>query len=328
MAKQSTSARMTISVIVPIYNEEENIDLLYDRLRPVLAQLGQGYEIIYVNDGSTDKSEDRLDALALRDRAVKVIHLRRNAGQTAALMAGIQYSSGEILIPMDGDLQNDPADIPRLLDKLNEGYDVVSGWRQNRKEGVDRRLPSWMANWLISRISGVCLRDYGCTLKAYRRDVIENVRLYGEMHRFIPVYASWEGAKVTELAVTHHAREHGESKYGISRAPRVILDLMVLRFLDRNLDRPMQFYGKMGFYSFGLAFLAGLWAVYLKLFENTSFIQTPLPMLVVLLSLVGTLLIMMGLMAEIQSRIYYESRDKHPFKVRGTRNLIHVADAA
>jgi glycosyltransferase involved in cell wall biosynthesis len=319
---------MTISVIVPIFDEEDNIDLLYERLRPVLARLGQGYEIIYVNDGSRDASEEKLDALARRDRAVKVIHLRRNSGQTAALMAGIQYSNGDILIPMDGDLQNDPADIPRLLDKLDEGYDVVSGWRQNRKEGVDRRLPSRAANWLISKISGVHLRDYGCTLKAYRRDVIENVRLYGEMHRFIPVYASWEGAKVTELAVTHHAREHGESKYGIGRAPRVLLDLMVLRFLDRNLDRPMQFYGKAGLYSFGLGFLAGTWAIYLKIFENTSFIQTPLPMLVVLLALVGTLLIMMGLMAEIQSRIYYEARNKTHFKVRETRNLIHVADAA
>ena len=319
---------MTISVIVPIYDEEDNINLLYQDLQPVLSRIGQGYEIIFVNDGSRDASEERLDSLALRDRTVKVIHLRRNAGQTAALMAGIQYSSGDILIPMDGDLQNDPADIPRLLEKLDEGYDVVSGWRRDRKEGVDRRLPSRAANWLISKISGVHLRDYGCTLKAYRRDVIENVRLYGEMHRFIPVYASWEGAKVTELAVAHHAREHGESKYGIGRAPRVLLDLMVLRFLDRNLDRPMQFYGKAGLYSFGLGFLAGLWAIYLKFYENTSFIQTPLPMLVVLLALVGTLLIMMGLMAEIQSRIYYEARNKSPFKVRETRNLIHVADAA
>jgi len=319
---------MKISVIVPIYNECENIDALYMQLYPVLSAMKASYEVVFVNDGSTDGSAAVLDALAARDRAVKVVHLRRNYGQTAAMMAAIQYSSGEIIVPMDGDLQNDPQDIPRLLEKLEEGYDVVSGWRVDRKEGMDRRLPSRAANWLISKVSGVKLHDYGCTLKAYRRRFLENVRLYGEMHRFVPVYASWEGGRVTEIPVTHHARLHGQSKYGIGRAPRVLLDLLVVRFLDRSLDRPMQFFGKAGLYTFALAFLAGCYAVYLKLFEGVSFILTPLPGLVVMLGLMGLMFVMMGLLAEIQSRAYFESQNKMPFTVRTTRNLMSVVDAA
>lgn len=319
---------MKISVIVPIYNECENIDALYMQLFPVLTSMNVSYEVVFVNDGSTDGSAAELDALATRDRAVKVVHLRRNYGQTAAMMAAIQYSSGEIIVPMDGDLQNDPQDIPRLLEKLEEGYDVVSGWRVDRKEGMDRRLPSRAANWLISKVSGVKLHDYGCTLKAYRRRFLENVRLYGEMHRFVPVYAAWEGGRVTELPVTHHPRLHGQSKYGIGRAPRVLLDLLVVRFLDRSLDRPMQFFGKAGLYSFALAFLAGGYALYLKLFEGVSFILTPLPVLVVMLGLVGLMFVMMGLLAEIQSRAYFESQNKMPFTVRTTRNLLSVVDAA
>lgn len=319
---------MKISVIVPIYNECENIDALYMQLFPVLTSMDVSYEVVFVNDGSTDGSAAELDALATRDRAVKVVHLRRNYGQTAAMMAAIQYSTGEIIVPMDGDLQNDPQDIPRLLEKLEEGYDVVSGWRVDRKEGMDRRLPSRAANWLISKVSGVKLHDYGCTLKAYRRRFLENVRLYGEMHRFVPVYAAWEGGRVTELPVMHHPRLHGHSKYGIGRAPRVLLDLLVIRFLDRSLDRPMQFFGKAGLYSFALAFLAGAYALYLKLFEGVSFILTPLPVLVVMLGLVGLMFVMMGLLAEIQSRAYFESQDKKPFTVRTTRNLLSVVDAA
>jgi glycosyltransferase involved in cell wall biosynthesis len=319
---------MKISVIVPIYNECENIDALYMQLFPVLTAMKTSYEVVFVNDGSTDGSAAVLDALADRDRVVKVVHLRRNYGQTAAMMAAIQHSSGEIIVPMDGDLQNDPQDIPRLLEKLEEGYDVVSGWRADRKEGMDRRLPSRVANWLISKVSGVKLHDYGCTLKAYRRRFLENVRLYGEMHRFVPIYASWEGGRVTEIPVTHHPRLHGQSKYGIGRAPRVLLDLMVIRFLDRSLDRPMQFFGKAGLYSFALAFLAGSYAVWLKLFEGVSFILTPLPVLVVMLGLVGLMFIMMGLLAEIQSRAYFESQNKMPYTVRDTRNLLTVVDAA
>lgn len=319
---------MKISVVVPIYNECDNIDALYMQLQPVLKSMGESYEIVFVNDGSTDGSATILDAVAARDRSVKVVHLRRNYGQTAAMMAAIQYSSGEIIVPMDGDLQNDAQDIPRLVAKLEEGYDVVSGWRVDRKEGMDRRLPSRIANWLISKVSGVPLHDYGCTLKAYRRRFIENVRLYGEMHRFVPVYAAWEGGRVTEIPVAHHPRLHGKSKYGIGRAPRVLLDLLVIRFLDRSLDRPIQFFGRAGLYSLALAFLVGCYTVYLKLFEGVSFILTPLPILVVMLGLVGLMFVMMGLLAEIQSRVYFESQGKTPYTVRTTRNLLTVVDAA
>ena len=319
---------MKISVIIPIYNEAGNIEALHDRLAPVLQDMNCPYEIVLANDGSTDGSSEQLDALARRDRMVKVVHLKRNYGQTAAMMAAIEYSTGDVIVPMDGDLQNDPADIPRLIDKLNEGYDVVSGWRIDRKEGLKRRLPSRLANRLISRVSGVQLHDYGCTLKAYRRQVLENVRLYGEMHRFIPIYAAWEGANVTEVPVTHHPRQHGTSKYGIGRTPRVLLDLLVIRFLASSLDRPIQFFGRAGLYSFGLGFFAGLWALYLKFIDGVSFIQTPLPMLVVLLALVGLMLVMMGLLAEIQSRVYFESTDKRAFAVRATRNVLQAVDAA
>jgi dolichol-phosphate mannosyltransferase len=319
---------MKISVIIPIYNERENIDALYMQLHPVLRGLDASHEIVFVNDGSTDGSAAELDALAALDRAVKVVHLRRNYGQTAAMMAAIQYSSGEIIVPMDGDLQNDPQDIPRLIEKLEEGYDVVSGWRVTRTEGMDRRLPSRIANWMISKVSGVKLHDYGCTLKAYRRRFLENVRLYGEMHRFVPVYAAWEGGSVTEIPVVHHPRLHGRSKYGLGRAPRVLLDLLVIRFLARSLDRPIQFFGRAGLYSFALAFLAGSYALYLKLVEGVSFILTPLPVLVALLGLTGLMFVMMGLLAEIQSRVYFESQNKLPYAVRTTRNLLTVVDAA
>jgi len=319
---------MKISVIIPIYNERENIDALYMQLHPVLRGLDASHEIVFVNDGSTDGSAAELDALAALDRAVKVVHLRRNYGQTAAMMAAIQYSSGEIIVPMDGDLQNDPQDIPRLIEKLEEGYDVVSGWRVTRTEGMDRRLPSRIANWMISKVSGVKLHDYGCTLKAYRRRFLENVRLYGEMHRFVPVYAAWEGGSVTEIPVVHHPRLHGRSKYGLGRAPRVLLDLLVIRFLARSLDRPIQFFGRAGLYSFALAFIAGAYALYLKLVEGVSFILTPLPVLVALLGLTGLMFVMMGLLAEIQSRVYFESQNKLPYAVRTTRNLLTVVDAA
>ena len=314
--------RRTISIVVPVLNEEDSLGPLYDALVPVLGGLDADYEIIFVNDGSTDRSAAILDRLAEANARVKVLHLRRNYGQTAALMAAIQHSAGDIIVPMDGDLQNDPADIPRLIAKLDEGYDVVSGWRQDRRDRtLSRRLPSRLANRLASRISGVHLHDYGCTLKAYRRSVIENVKLYGEMHRFIPIYAAWQGGRVAELPVRHHARRHGTSKYGISRAPRVLLDLIVIRFLDRALDRPIQFFGPVGLVSIFLALLAGLYALYLKIFENTSFIETPLPLLVALLALVGLLCIFMGLLAELQTRTYYEAQGKQPYVVASKRNL-------
>jgi glycosyltransferase involved in cell wall biosynthesis len=217
---------------------------------------------VFSNDGSSDGSALVLDELAAADPRFKIVHLRRNFGQTAALMAGLDHSKGQIVIMMDADLQNDPADIVRLLSKLDEGHDVVSGWRIHRRDKEwGRRWPSMLANRLISRLSGIHLHDYGCMLKAYRRWTIENVRLYGEMHRYIPIYASWQGARVTELQVTHHPRLHGRSKYGISRAPRVLLDMMVIFFLDRAMDRPMQFFGRAGLYALATAFITGVFAL-------------------------------------------------------------------
>jgi glycosyltransferase involved in cell wall biosynthesis len=317
---------MDLSIVIPIFNEEESITPLYGRLREVLDALGREWEIVFVNDGSSDGSPEILDRLAAADPRTRIVHLRRNYGQTAALMAAIQYSIGAIIVPMDGDGQNDPDDIPRLIAKLDEGYDVVSGWRKARADiWVTRRLPSAVANWLISRLMSVTLHDYGCTMKAYRREMIEDVRLYGEMHRFIPVYAAWEGARVTELVVAHHPRRYGRSKYGIGRVARVVLDLVILYFLDRAFDRPIQFFGK-----FGLAFIVlslstfGL-ALVLRAF-GVSLIATPLPLLSATTGLSGILFLLLGIMAEVQVRTYYESQGKPPYKVRSTTNV--TADEA
>ena len=311
-----------LSITIPLYNEERNVQPLYERLVAALEPLGQPFEALLVNDGSTDGTEREIAALAARDKRVKVINFRRNFGQTAAMMAGIHYAKGEIIIPMDGDLQNDPADIAKLLAKLEEGYDVVSGWRQDRKDHTIRRnFPSRVANFLISTISGVKLHDYGCSMKAYRRDVLKDVRLYGEMHRFIPIYASWQGGRVTEVPVTHHPRAHGTSNYGPDRILKVVLDLIVVQFLARYSNRPIYVFGTFGFACIVIAFLAGAWAVYLKYFENTTFIQTPLPLLVVMLTVTGGMSVLMGLLAEIIMRTYYESQGKDVYLVKSTANL-------
>jgi glycosyltransferase involved in cell wall biosynthesis len=311
-----------LSIVIPVYNEEGNIPILHERLVQNLEPLGRPYEVIFVNDGSVDGTEAALQALCAADSRVKAVHFRRNFGQTAAMMAGIRYASGEIIIPMDGDLQNDPADIAKLLAKLDEGYDVVSGWRQDRKDHPLRRnLPSRVANRLISGISGVRLHDYGCSLKAYRKDVVKGVKLYGEMHRFIPIYASWEGGRVAEVPVAHHPRLHGTSKYGVDRVVKVLLDLIVVQFLARYANRPIYVFGTFGIGAILLGFVAGLWAVYLKYFEHTSFIQTPLPLAVVLLTITGGMSILMGLLAEIIMRTYYESQGKAVYLVKSTSNL-------
>jgi dolichol-phosphate mannosyltransferase len=255
--------------------------------------------------------------LAEGDPRVRVLHLSRNYGQTAALMAAIQNSTGDVIIPMDGDGQNDPADIPRLITKLAEGYDVVSGWRTTRQDGaLTRRLPSVVANWLISALLRVPLHDYGCTLKAYRREVVEDIRLYGEMHRFIPIYAAWEGARVTEIAVSHHPRRFGKSKYGLGRIARVLLDLLIVYFIDRAFDRPIQFFGKLGLGCLLLAVAILGWAVVLKYAWEVTLIQTPLPLLAAAIGLSGVLFLLLGIIAEVQVRIYFEARGRPPYKVR------------
>jgi glycosyltransferase involved in cell wall biosynthesis len=307
---------MDTSVVVPVYNEVEALPILYRALSDALDPLPQSAEIVFVDDGSSDGSDVLLDDIAKSDARVQVLHLRRNYGQTAALMAAFQQSTGDVVIPMDGDGQNDPADIPRLLEKLSEGFDVVSGWRADRDDQFPRRLASVVANRLISLLLRVPLHDYGCTLKAYRREVIEDVRLYGEMHRFIPIYASWEGARVTEIPVTHHPRRYGNSKYGFGRIARVFLDLVILFFIDRAFDRPIQFFGNIGLASWGLAGLTFTWAVVLKYSEGVSLIQTPLPLLAATIGLSGVLFILLGIIAEIQTRIYFEARGKPPYKIK------------
>jgi len=310
---------MDISVVIPVYNEQAALPELYRALADILDQLPQAAEIIFADDGSTDGSGAVLDAFAEGDCRVRVLHLSRNYGQTAALMAAIKNCSGEVIIPMDGDGQNDPADIPRLLDKLTEGFDVVSGWRVEREDNaLTRRLPSVIANRLISALLHVRLHDYGCTLKAYRREVVEDVRLYGEMHRFIPVYAAWEGARVTEIPVSHHPRRFGKSKYGIDRITRVSLDLLIVYFIDRAFDRPIQFFGKLGLGFLVLSVATFGWGLVLKCAWDVSLIQTPLPLLAATIGLSGVLFLLLGIIAEVQVRIYYEARRRPPYKIRRT----------
>lgn len=305
-----------LSLFLPVLDEEENLRPMYEKIRAALDALGKSAEVIFVDDGSTDKSLAILKEIAASDRRVRVISLRRNYGQTAAMSAGIDAARGDILIPMDADLQNDPADIKRLLDKLDEGYDVVSGWRKNRQDKlVSRKIPSQIANRVISWIGGVPLHDYGCSLKAYRREVIQDVRLYGEMHRFIPIYASWAGARVTEIPVDHHARTMGKSKYGISRTIKVIFDLMTIKFMASYQTKPIYVFGTFGMLAFLLAMIAGVWAIVLK-FYGTSFILTPLPVITVVMLAISVQFFLMGLLAELLVRTYHESQDKAIYAIR------------
>ncbi|HEX8198133.1 MAG TPA: glycosyltransferase family 2 protein, partial [Pyrinomonadaceae bacterium] len=284
-----------LSLFLPVLNEEPNLRPLHAKIQAALESLGKTAEVIYVDDGSTDGSLKILRAIAAEDSRVRVISFRRNYGQTAAMSAGIDAATGEILIPMDADLQNDPADIDRLLEKLDEGFDVVSGWRRNRQDKLlTRKIPSWLANNLISKIGGVALHDYGCSLKAYRRDVLEDVRLYGEMHRFIPIYAAWSGARVAEIPVEHHARVMGKSKYGLSRTVKVVLDLMTIKFMASYQTKPIYVFGTFGLIAFALSLIAGVWALFLKFFEGVSFILTPLPIIAVVMLAISVQFFLMG----------------------------------
>jgi glycosyltransferase involved in cell wall biosynthesis len=309
----------TLSVLIPVYNEEGNLSLLHDKLDVVLKKTKKAYEIIFVDDGSSDGTLEILLDLKEKNPNQKVVSFSRNFGQTAALSAGIDFSKGDIIIPMDGDLQNDPEDILPLLQKIEEGYDVVSGWRKGRKDPfLTRRLPSMIANKIISWIGGVHLHDYGCTLKAYRRDILKNIRLYGEMHRFIPIYAQWIGARVSEIPVRHFPRRSGASKYGMSRVVKVILDLMVVKFLLSYSQKPIYVFGGMGLLMILGSLFSGGYAIYLKLFKEVSFILTPLPLLCVLLLMLGFLSILMGFLAEILTRTYYESQGKPTYQIKET----------
>jgi len=306
-----------VSVFLPVYNEEPNLRPLHAKLDAALKSLGRSAEIVYVDDGSNDGSLNILREIAALDSRVRVVALRRNYGQTAAMAAGIDAARGEVLIPMDADLQNDPADIERLLKKLDEGYDVVSGWRKNRKDKmVTRKIPSMIANRLISWIGGVPLHDYGCSLKAYRRESLQDVRLYGEMHRFIPIYASWAGASVTEIPVEHHARTMGKSKYGLSRTLKVVFDLMTIKFMASYQTKPIYVFGSFGMLAFAISLLGGLYALFLKVIHKADLVQTPLPILSIVMFAVGVQFLLMGLLAEMLVRTYHESQAKAIYAVR------------
>lgn len=311
---------MRLSIVLPVYNEEDNLGALHRELTQELSDVG-AYEIIAVDDGSRDKSREVLKELAAADKHFKVISLSKNYGQTAALSAGFDAAVGEVIIPMDADRQNDPKDIPRFLQALDEGYDVVAGWRKNRQDKLlMRRIPSLLANKLISRITGVRLHDYGCTMKAYRREVLKDVRFYGEMHRFMPVYTAWHGARIKEMVVNHRPRVAGVSKYGISRTFRVILDLLTVKFLMSYLSKPMHFFGWAGFGAFFFGALSGVYAIVLK-FGGVDFDRTPLPLLTVFFVMTGVQFVLMGLLAEILIRIYHEPRGRATYTVRNTINF-------
>src|SRR5216684_21298 len=306
-----------LSVIVLVYNEVESVEPLHEELLGVLEAIDLSYEVLYVDDGSRDGSTEKLGQFASRDPHVRVVSFRRNFGQTAAVQAGIDNSRGEILVFLDGDMQNDPHDIPRLLDKVDEGYDVVSGWRKDRKDEASRVLPSKIANWVIARVTGVPLNDFGCTLKAYRREVIQDVKLYGEMHRFIPVYASWVGARITELPVNHRQRVFGHSKYSLSRTSRVLLDLITVKLLGSYSTKPIYFFGFAAFGLWALALVFAAIVIIQKLLPPYPYAHNnPLLLLAVFLAIVGVQFILMGLLAELSIRTYHESQGKTVYVVR------------
>jgi glycosyltransferase involved in cell wall biosynthesis len=306
-----------LSVVIPVYNEEESVPHLHQRLRQALAALPYTSEVIYVDDGSRDRSFAALREATAGDPRVRIVRFRRNFGQTAAIQAGIEYSRGDVLVFMDADLQNDPDDIGTVVAQLDQGFDVVSGWRQHRNDAlVSRKIPSHIANRLISWVTGVHLSDYGCTLKAYRREVLENVRLYGELHRFIPAIASWAGATVTEIPVRHHARQYGKSKYGISRTVRVLLDLLTVKFLGSYSTKPIYVFGVTGFVLWVLAFFCGAYVIFEKITQGVFAHRNPVLLLAVFLATLGVQSIMLGLLAELAIRTYHESQDKPIYVVR------------
>ena len=325
---EGETERIEISVFLPVYNEQDNIEQLNLNLTEALERLGRSYEVIYVDDGSTDQSLAKLREAAARDARVRVVSLRRNYGQTAAMSAGIDHARGQILIPMDADLQNDPADISRLLETLDQGYDVVSGWRKDRKDRwLTRQLPSRLANRLVAKLSGVDLHDFGCSLKAYRRDALTGVKLYGEMHRFIPIYAGWAGARVTEIPVTHHARAAGESKYGLSRTIKVLFDLITIKFLSSYLTKPLYLFGTAGLVCLVISLLSFAFALYYRFVEGVHLNRMPLATLSMIMFAMGVQFIFMGLLAEMIVRTYHESQDKATYLVRERINIHDERDA-
>jgi glycosyltransferase involved in cell wall biosynthesis len=313
---------MNLSIVVPVYNELENLAPLYRAVSSVCRSLGCLYEMVLVDDGSSDGSAAALDELADRDPAVKVVHFRRNFGQTAAMNAGMHAASGDVIVMLDADLQNDPADIPLLLAKLEEGFDLVHGWRKQRHDAaLSRKLPSKIANWLISRSTGFPVHDLGCTLKAMRREVAQELQLYGEMHRFIPILAHWRGARCAEVVTRHHPRRFGTSKYGLSRTLRVVLDLITVKYMIRYQTSPMRLFGGLGLASLATGGLAALATVVMKWAGSVDMTGNPLLLLTVFATLAGLQFFVLGMLGEVCVRTYYECQGKQPYSIRSTRNL-------
>jgi len=311
-----------ISVVVPVFNEEGSVGELARRLVAVLEAMGTTWEVVFVDDGSRDRTVEILRQVNLQEPRVKLVRFRRNFGQTAALAAGFDFAAGEIVVTMDGDLQNDPADIPRLVAKIGEGFDLVNGWRVKRQDTfLTRRLPSMIANSLISFITGVKLHDYGCTLKAFRHEVAKHVSLYGELHRFIPAIASGMGVEVAEIPVNHHPRTTGKSKYGLFRTVKVLLDLITVKFLLSYSTRPIHIFGLIGLMSAAVGAVIGGWLSYQRLFQRVPLSNRPILFLAVLLVIVGVQFVTMGLLAELQTRIYHESKKRPTYMVRETLGL-------
>ena len=309
-----------ISIVIPVRNEAPNVPRLYQELTETLEAFGRGYEIIVVDDGSTDQTFELLANLQARDTRLRVIRFRRNFGQTAAFSAGFAHARGRFIVTADGDLQNDPRDIPQMIELAEQGFDIVAGWRKARKDPfINRRLPSMIANWLISRATGVRLHDYGCSLKVFRAEVVKPMKLYGEMHRFLPAIASEMGVSITEHVVNHRPRMHGTSKYGISRTLRVILDLLTVKFLISYKTRPLQIFGLLGILLGVLGSLLCAWLVYVKYVHHEAIADRPLLLAGIFLILMGVQFLMSGLLAEMQARTYHESQDKPTYVIREIR---------
>ncbi|MBN1534770.1 MAG: glycosyltransferase family 2 protein [Spirochaetes bacterium] len=321
-ASKKTAAKPYISIVLPVFNEEENVERQYRSIVEAMAPSRHSYEIVFIDDGSSDRSVPLLRGIAKKDPRVKIVVFRRNFGQTAAMAAGIDFSSGEIIVFMDSDLQNDASDIDMLVAKIEEGYDVVSGWRKNRQDRFfSRKLPSRIANRLIARVTGVHIHDLGCSLKAYRGEILRQVNLYGEMHRFIPVHASWIGARITEVPVKHHARMFGKSKYGIKRTFKVLLDLITVKFLGKYSTKPIYVFGGTGFILLFFSGLSGIAVILMKFLLGQSMIRNPLLLLTVMLIILSVLFVQIGILAEIMIRIYHEAQDMSPYRVLETVNI-------
>jgi glycosyltransferase involved in cell wall biosynthesis len=313
---------MSVSVVVPVYNERENVPLLYDQLVGALPELGCPWEIVFVDDGSNDGSSDELNKLARDDNRVKIVRFRRNYGQTAAMGAGIRHATGDVIVTLDGDLQNDPGDIAKMVRKLDEGYDLVHGWRKDRHDAlVSRKIPSRIANWIISKTTRFPIHDLGCTLKAMRREIAQELELYGEMHRFIPILAHGRGAKCVEMVTTHHPRRFGTTKYGISRTIRVVLDLMTVKYMLDYFASPMKFFGRIGFACWAVALVAAVSTIGMKITVGTDMTGNPLLSLTILSVMVGVQFLSLGLLGEVHARVYYGTSPNQNYAIREMINF-------